>query len=524
MSRIVSVWLPRWPILRFLAAQARNSASPAPVDPEQPFVLAVDASGGPRIAALNAAAEREGLLAGDQLADARAKAGGRAGARRRSRRRRGRPAAPGAVGDALYAGRLGLGRGERRRRFFPRRHRRRASLRRRGEAAGRSAAPARSASACRRGSPSPIRRARPGRCRTFIASPTVVLPSGQEAEALAPLPIEALRLSPDTRTTLRRLGFKRIGALIDKPRAPFAARFRAELLQRLDQALGRAPEPLAFIAPPPVYHSLRQLLEPIVTQEAIVAVATRLMQDLVAGARARRRRRAQPAACRSIASMARWRRSISASRCRRAAPRMSHASSISSSSASSRRSMPASASRRWASPSPSPNAWSRSRRSLPRLPMAPIRRSAARRSSTASGSGSAPAACGSSSRSQAISPNAPRPPARHARRLRPGPRRDAARPRPLLLLPRAEAGRGHGARAGRPAAAIPLARHDCMPSPARRARSASPANGGAAARPQPTRDYYVVEDDAGHRFWLYREGLYGRETAAPRWFVHGLFA
>ena len=39
-----------------------------------------------------------------------------------------------------------------------------------------------------------------------------------------------------------------------------------------------------------------------------------------------------------------------------------------------------------------------------------------------------------------------------------------------------------------------------------------------------TRDYYLVEDADGHRFWLYREGLYGRETAAARWFVHGLFA
>ena len=39
-----------------------------------------------------------------------------------------------------------------------------------------------------------------------------------------------------------------------------------------------------------------------------------------------------------------------------------------------------------------------------------------------------------------------------------------------------------------------------------------------------TRDYYLVEDGEGHRFWLYREGLYGRETATPRWFVHGLFA
>ena len=40
----------------------------------------------------------------------------------------------------------------------------------------------------------------------------------------------------------------------------------------------------------------------------------------------------------------------------------------------------------------------------------------------------------------------------------------------------------------------------------------------------PTRDYYLVEDGNGRRFWLYREGLYGRETAAPRWFVQGLFA
>jgi protein ImuB len=39
-----------------------------------------------------------------------------------------------------------------------------------------------------------------------------------------------------------------------------------------------------------------------------------------------------------------------------------------------------------------------------------------------------------------------------------------------------------------------------------------------------TRDYYFVEDGEGHRFWLYREGLYGRETAMARWFVHGLFA
>ena len=39
-----------------------------------------------------------------------------------------------------------------------------------------------------------------------------------------------------------------------------------------------------------------------------------------------------------------------------------------------------------------------------------------------------------------------------------------------------------------------------------------------------SRDYYLVEDADGRRFWLFREGLYGRETASARWFVHGLFA
>jgi protein ImuB len=37
----------------------------------------------------------------------------------------------------------------------------------------------------------------------------------------------------------------------------------------------------------------------------------------------------------------------------------------------------------------------------------------------------------------------------------------------------------------------------------------------------PTRDYFRFETDAGRRFWLYRAGLYQRETAAPKWFVHG---
>ena len=39
-----------------------------------------------------------------------------------------------------------------------------------------------------------------------------------------------------------------------------------------------------------------------------------------------------------------------------------------------------------------------------------------------------------------------------------------------------------------------------------------------------TRDYYRVEDAHGHRFWIFRHGLYGTEKANPDWYLHGLFA
>ena len=61
---------------------------------------------------------------------------------------------------------------------------------------------------------------------------------------------------------------------------------------------------------------------------------------------------------------------------------------------------------------------------------------------------------------------------------------------------------------------------------------------GGAHDPR-TRDYYAVEDEAGRRFWLFREGLYDRiesgdlETVEgrpeparrdPQWWLHGVFA
>ncbi len=38
-----------------------------------------------------------------------------------------------------------------------------------------------------------------------------------------------------------------------------------------------------------------------------------------------------------------------------------------------------------------------------------------------------------------------------------------------------------------------------------------------------TRDYYVVEDQDGHRFWVFRQGFYS-SGKQPVWYLHGLFA
>lgn len=38
-----------------------------------------------------------------------------------------------------------------------------------------------------------------------------------------------------------------------------------------------------------------------------------------------------------------------------------------------------------------------------------------------------------------------------------------------------------------------------------------------------TRDYYRVEDSGGRRFWIFRAGAYGGNTA-PEWYLHGMFA
>jgi protein ImuB len=67
------------------------------------------------------------------------------------------------------------------------------------------------------------------------------------AAVLAPFPVTALRIDSECATALRHLGIETIGQLAALPRSALPARFGRQLLLRLDQAMGRIPEPLDFL-------------------------------------------------------------------------------------------------------------------------------------------------------------------------------------------------------------------------------------------------------------------------------------
>jgi protein ImuB len=111
------------------------------------------------------------------------------------------------------------------------------------------------------------------------------LPLGERElkDALALLHVSALRLDADTVRTLERLGLKTIGALMDMPRLALARRFRGaeDVVDALDRAFGRKPEPLtAAPADPPPRAALR-LEEPATHPEAASQAIDRLIPSLV---------------------------------------------------------------------------------------------------------------------------------------------------------------------------------------------------------------------------------------------------
>jgi protein ImuB len=99
-------------------------------------------------------------------------------------------------------------------------------------------------------------------------------------EAIAPLPIAALRLAPAALVAARKFGFERIADLLPVARGPLARRLGLAAITRLDQALGGVAEPITPRDDPEVPIVERRLLEPIGTAEAIEQVMADLLADL----------------------------------------------------------------------------------------------------------------------------------------------------------------------------------------------------------------------------------------------------
>lgn len=110
-----------------------------------------------------------------------------------------------------------------------------------------------------------------------IPSAITIVPPGGQAAALATLPVMALRLAPAVAAALRRVGLRRVGDLMDMPRAALAVRYGDAVALRLDQALGLAEEPIGPRRPVPPHAARLAFAEPIATPDDLHRAARHLI-------------------------------------------------------------------------------------------------------------------------------------------------------------------------------------------------------------------------------------------------------
>ena len=296
MRRIVSVWLIDWPVTvwRRSATRARRPASPPDpaLDPQTPFALILrNSRGAAVIHALNPAARAAGLRRGQTQADARAmipqlvckpadpEADARALTALAVWAERWSPSvsldpSPGGLeglfldvtGAAhLFGGEAALA----------------AQIRDRLAEAG---VRARVALAPTPGAAWAL--ARWSEAGNEVGTGDCIADDDTLRGLLAPLPVDALRLDDRTLAQARRFGLKRIGDLYPMPRAGLARRFRdgagVGLVQRLDQALGFTGEALTPVRPPPKYRAWQAWMEPVGDIEGVEARLVDLTADLSA--------------------------------------------------------------------------------------------------------------------------------------------------------------------------------------------------------------------------------------------------
>lgn len=120
----------------------------------------------------------------------------------------------------------------------------------------------------------------------YGADGAILQPGDDAVQRLAQLPVAALRLDDDVLLVLRRLGLKRLGDLSGVAREALARRFRnrrapaANPLIRMDQLLGRVPEPMLPVIEVSAPLVQRRLMEPIRHRDLLDRVVMDLTQDM----------------------------------------------------------------------------------------------------------------------------------------------------------------------------------------------------------------------------------------------------
>lgn len=132
------------------------------------------------------------------------------------------------------------------------------------------------------------------------AAATRIVAAGDVETALAPLPVAAIDPTPTRAAALARLGLDTIGALATLPRAALARRFGRDLLDRLDEAVGRADRPISPRRPVAALAAERRFMEPIVSRADVATV----LQSLAEGLSASLERRGEGV---RLAELALWR-------------------------------------------------------------------------------------------------------------------------------------------------------------------------------------------------------------------------
>ena len=111
-------------------------------------------------------------------------------------------------------------------------------------------------------------------------SNNLIIETEQQTTALLSLPPASLRLQATTVERLEKLGLRQIQHFISMPRTALRRRFGKELLLRLDQAMGCEEEIIEPVIPLVFYQERLPCLEPIVTATGIEIALQQLLDAL----------------------------------------------------------------------------------------------------------------------------------------------------------------------------------------------------------------------------------------------------